>query len=64
MFTVTATTHSGKIWEQTYIDGEYAVIDFYTATSAVDCKNVMLVDATTGEVHMEWDYLTKEVTIF
>lgn len=64
MFTVIARTHNGKTWEQTYIDGEYAVVDFYTAVSAVDCASVDLVDATTGEVYMSWDYSTKVVSIY
>lgn len=64
MFTVHAVTHSGKVWEQTYIDAELAVMDFFTATGAVDCASVDMWDATTGEIRMEWDYKTNAVTAY
>ena len=64
MFTVIAKTHNGKTWKQTYIDEEYADVDFYIAMSAVDCASVDLVNATTGEVYMSWDSSTKEVSIY
>lgn len=61
MFTVTAYTHNGKYWEQTFIDGDYALTVFTTATTAIDCKSVDIIDATTGEVLME--FTGKEIII-
>ena len=55
MFTVMARTHFGKTWEMTCIDDEMAYMLFDTARKAVDCKNAVIVDATTGEILAEYE---------
>lgn len=64
MHTVYARTYNNKTWEQTFIDKEYAMLIFNTARKAVDCANVDLLDATTGEVLICWDSDTNKLEIF
>lgn len=56
MYTVQATNHFNDThFEQSYLSKQTAVRIFNTATKCVDCKEVIMIDALTGCILLEWD---------
>ena len=48
-------------FDEYYMDKDYARLTFDTAMKCVDCAEVILMDATTGEILLSWEW-TKGIT--
>ena len=56
MFTLFATNHFETVkFEESYLEWKLAEQMFYTAVKCVDCKEAVIMDATTGEILLEYD---------
>ena len=61
MFTLIATNYFGTVnFEESYLEWELAEFSFFTAIGCVDCKDAMIINATTGELLLE--YADKTIT--
>lgn len=61
MFTLMATNYFGTVnFEERYLEWELAEFSFFTAIGCVDCKDAMIINATTGELLLE--YADKTIT--
>lgn len=64
MFTVFAFNHANTVdFEKSYLEWDYALQIFNTATKCEDCRSAFIIDATTGELIMDWNANTKTLTV-
>ena len=58
MYEVIAHNKIGTItYDEYYMEKDYARVAFNAAMKCVDCANVDLIDATTGEVLLSWEWI-------
>lgn len=60
MYELTVMNHLGKEKTWHFIEYFYAEQMYKVAKKCIDCANVVLIDAMSGEVIVEWSYIHGE----